>query len=169
MPNLLIYILILIPILLVLTILSSLLNRGRLNKNLKAYTYTRKPYIMTKGENEFFQVLTKILQNKYYIFPQIHLTTFLEHKVMGQTWKGAKAHIDRLSVDYVICDKKYLSPMIAIELDDSTHNRGDRIVRDTEVERILQEAKVPLIRIPYTDRFKEEEIKEKVFQYLKSN
>ena len=140
MPNLLIYILILIPILLVLTILSSLLNRGRLNKNLKAYTYTRKPYIMTKGENEFFQVLTKILQNKYYIFPQIHLTTFLEHKVMGQTWKGAKAHIDRLSVDYVICDKKYLSPMIAIELDDSTHNRGDRIVRDTEVERILQEA-----------------------------
>ena len=124
---------------------------------------------MTKGENEFFQVLTKILQNKYYIFPQIHLTTFLEHKVMGQTWKGAKAHIDRLSVDYVICDKKYLSPMIAIELDDSTHNRGDRIVRDTEVERILQEAKVPLIRIPYTDRFKEEEIKEKVSQYLKSN
>ena len=124
---------------------------------------------MTKGENEFFQILTKILQNKYYIFPQMHLTTFLEHKVTGQTWKGAKAHIDRLSVDYVICDKKYLSPIIAIELDDSTHNRGDRIVRDTEVERILQEAKVPLIRIPYTDRFKEEEIKEKIFKYLKSN
>lgn len=167
MPTFLMYILILFPIFLILAILSSLLSRNRLNKNLKGYRYTRKTYLMTKGENEFFQILFKIIDNKYHIFPQIHLISLLEHKIAGQSWKGAKSHIDRLSVDYVICDRRYLSPILAIELDDISHKRGDRIERDLRVERILAEARIPLLRVKYKDRLNEEIIRESLSQFLK--
>lgn len=131
------------------------------------YKYTRKTYLVTKAENQFFKILLKILNNKYHVFPQIHLISLLEHKIVGQGWKGAKNHIDRLSVDYVICDRKYLSPIVAIELDDITHERGDRIARDLRVERILREAKIPLVRITYKDRFNEKIIKESLSQFLR--
>ncbi|MNY83493.1 hypothetical protein D3C86_2263080 [compost metagenome] len=36
--------------------------------------------------------------------------------------------------------------MVAIELDDTTHERDDRRLRDDEVERIFSEAGVPLVR-----------------------
>lgn len=133
------------------------------------YRYRKKPFLVTKGENEFYHVLHRIIKNQYLIFPQIHLISLLEHQLRGQGWRGAKAYIDRLSVDYVICDKKHLMPILAIELDDSTHNREERIERDMKVESILKQAGIPLVRVPYIDRFKEEKIKEKVFQYLKSN
>lgn len=131
------------------------------------YRYSRKTYLVTKAESEFFKVLIKILDNKYHIFPQIHLISLLEHKIAGQNWKGAKSHIDRLSVDYVICDRRYLSPILAIELDDISHERGDRIERDLRVERILAEAKIPLLRVKYKDRLNEEIIRESLSQFLK--
>lgn len=37
---------------------------------------------------------------------------------------------------------------MAIELDDRTHQREDRLRRDTFVEKVLKQAGVPLIRIP---------------------
>lgn len=131
------------------------------------YKYTRKTYLVTKAENEFFKILLKILDNQYHVFPQIHLISLLEHRIVGQGWKGAKNHIDRLSVDYVICDRTYLSPILAIELDDITHERGDRIARDLRVERILEEAKIPLVRVRYKDRFNQEIIKKHLSQFLK--
>ena len=41
--------------------------------------------------------------------------------------------------------------MYAIELDDFTHERSDRIERDSEVERIFEEAKLPLVRFKNRD------------------
>lgn len=65
----------------------------------------------------------------------------------GQNWRAALAHINRKSVDFVLCDKAYLSPKLAIELDDKSHGVLDRQDRDREVERILREAHVPLLRL----------------------
>lgn len=44
-----------------------------------------------------------------------------------------------------------MKPVCAIELDDSSHEREDRRVRDIEVERILEQAQIPFIRISTSD------------------
>jgi very-short-patch-repair endonuclease len=92
----------------------------------------------------------------------VHLPTLVDNKVVGQNWRGAFRHISEKSVDFVLCDKEYLSPKLAIELDDKTHERPERQERDREVERILQDAGVPLLRIINRGRFNASELAEQV-------
>lgn len=119
------------------------------------YHYTKRDLIMTPAETRFFKLLCHILDDEYYVFPQVHLSSLLEHKVYGQNWWGAFHHINRKSVDYVICDKQNVRPLLAIELDDWSHSLDKRKERDEEVEKIFEAAKLPLIRFDgnrkYTD------------------
>jgi len=111
-----------------------------------SYSYNSKELLMTRTEAEFFTKLDQAVSERYYVFPQVHLSALLDHRVKGQEWKYAFSHINGKSVDYVLCDKSTLRPVYAIELDDFTHNRSDRIERDNEVERIFKEARLPLVR-----------------------
>ncbi|MDB5237924.1 MAG: hypothetical protein JWM46_194 [Candidatus Kaiserbacteria bacterium] len=102
---------------------------------------------MTNAEMTFYNSLGQAVGKDYRIFAQVHLPTIVDHKVPGQNWKPAFSHINGKSVDFVLCDKDTLSTVLAIELDDKTHERPDRVERDTEVERILKQVGVPLLRI----------------------
>lgn len=120
------------------------------------YHYERRNLIMTQAENNFFKMLDEAIGQKYYVFPQVHLSSLLEHKIHGQDWWKAFHHINRKSVDFVICDKQTVRPLAAIELDDWSHKLNKRKVRDTEVERIFEGANFPLLRFghngPYTSK-----------------
>jgi hypothetical protein len=118
----------------------------RLFKKAPVYSYGRKDFIMTKAENDFFGVLKELLEDRYQIFPQVHLDALFNYKVKGQNWKGARWHINRTSVDFVVCDKTDARPLLAIELDDYSHDAEDRRSRDVEVERIFANANMPLLR-----------------------
>jgi len=116
------------------------------NKQKKKFSYTPKDSLMTPSEMDFFWKLNKVVGDRYFIFPQVHLSALLDHHVVGQEWKYAFYHINGKSVDYVLCSKTTLQPIYAIELDDPSHDRADRIARDVEVERIFDEANIPLVR-----------------------
>ena len=137
------------------------------SKSKSLYNYKQKAFLMSRAEHEFFDILVDITKDQYHVFPQIHLSTILDNKVVGQNWKGAFRHIDEKSVDFVICDKAYIRPLLAIELDDKTHVREDRKIRDVEVERILNEANLPLLRFENHGSFNKEEIRRVVFEKLK--
>jgi|SRR3989344_901686 len=115
------------------------------------YEYTRKKFLLTRAEHECYDALVATVGDMYFIFAQVHLPTIVDHKVVGQNWRASFSHISQKSVDFVLCDKKDISPLLAIELDDRSHERPDRIERDHEVARILKEAGVPLYRIKRPD------------------
>jgi very-short-patch-repair endonuclease len=119
---------------------------------------------MTKSESEFFRMLDKAVCDRYYIFPQAHLSAILNHKVPGQNWKYAFRHINGKSVDYVLCDKQTLKPVYAVELDDYTHSYSDRQERDQEVERMLQSAGIPLVRFGEYKTLTKDEISRRFFE-----
>lgn len=110
------------------------------------YRYFAKNYIMTQRESSFFKLLNDVLGTKWYIVPQVHLSALLNHKVNGQNWNAAFRHINGKSVDFVLLSKESMKPVCAIELDDASHERSDRMARDEEVERIFKQAKIPLAR-----------------------
>lgn len=126
------------------------------------YQYKRKNFFLTRAEHECYDALVEAVGQEYRIYAQVHLPTLLEHKIKGQDWRAALAHINRKSVDFVLCDKAYISPKLAIELDDKSHERPDRQERDREVERILQEAGVPLLRLENHGSFNASELTEKI-------
>ena len=111
------------------------------------YEYRKRKSIMSVPEREFFYLLYRAVGDKYRIFAQVHLPTLVDHKIPGQDWRGAFRHIDEKSVDFVLCDKSYIAPLLAMELDDSSHEREDRQERDSIVENILSHAGLPLLRI----------------------
>ena len=123
------------------------------------YRYDRKNFFLTRAEHECYDALVEAVGAEYRIFAQVHLPTLVDHTVRGQDWRAALAHINRKSVDFVLCDKAYLSPKLAIELDDKSHERSDRQERDREVERILRDAGVTLLRIENRGNFNPDELK----------
>lgn len=115
------------------------------------YLYTAKKLIMSNTEAGFFKKLQGVAGERYFVFPQVHLSALLDHKVKGQDWRIAFRHINGKSVDYVLCDKATLQPVYAIELDDYTHERRDRVARDSEVERMFKVDNLPLVRFANKD------------------
>lgn len=113
----------------------------------RLFKYKKKDFFMTRAEHQCYDALIKAVGDKYHVFPQAHLPTIVDGRIIGQNWKGSFRHIDEKSVDFVLCDKAYIAPILAIELDDKTHTREDRVMRDKEVERILSMANLPLLRI----------------------
>lgn len=63
-------------------------------------------------------------------------------------------------MDFVLCDPGTLQPIFVIELDDSSHNRPDRMLRDAFVEVVLESAKIPLVRVPVKRNYDQKELGE---------
>ena len=124
----------------------------------RAFQYTRKPCIMTAAERECFAALVAEMGFAYYFFPQVHLDSILSPNESRNNQFSAFRHINQKSVDFVACDKADLRPLFAIELDDKTHTQSKRIARDKEVERILGDAGIPLVRIQNRGRFDSKEL-----------
>lgn len=120
-----------------------------------------KKQIMTDREKSFYHRICFCIPDRYVIFPQIHLSSVLGVR-SGQNFKSAFRHIHQKSVDFVVCDKITLAPVLAIELDDATHSQGDRILRDLEVNAIFADADFPLLRFQ-SIKITNEELK-KIFQ-----
>lgn len=122
------------------------------------YIYSRKDTIMTQTEINFYKRLEMIAGDRYYIFPQIHLTALAKNETRGRYYKLGYQRINRRSVDYVLCDKVSLQPVYAVELDDRTHDTTRRQARDQIVETILTEIGLPLVRFRNTGSLTDEDI-----------
>lgn len=51
-------------------------------------------------------------------------------------------------IDFVLCEQSALRPVLAIELNDSSHAAPTRVARDEVVRRVLAAAGLPLLRVP---------------------
>ena len=97
------------------------------------YSYFRKANFMTEREKVFFWKLRSVCGDNLVVFSQVRVSSLLNHKVRGQNFRAALSRINQKSVDFLLCDARDLRPLLAIELDDKTHNLPDRKKRDSEV------------------------------------
>ena len=118
---------------------------------------------MEINELAFYQTLHEVVSGCI-IIPQAHLSIFLNHKVRGQNWSRAFSRINGKSVDFLICTND-MRPLLAIELDDITHNRPDRQQRDAFVNTVITSAHIPLLRFTASG-WNTDTIKQQVAQAL---
>lgn len=93
----------------------------------------------------------------YYVFPQVNLDKIIYANGQHSYRNPYYNKIDRKSVDYVLFDKVNISPVLAIELDDYTHQRADRQARDGFVDRVFDRCGIPILRI--NSMLREEELR----------
>ena len=67
----------------------------------------------------------------------------------GEDWKqGFGGRISQKHLDFVIADAASTAILLAIELDDQSHKRADRVARDDFLDRAMTAANVPLLASP---------------------
>lgn len=155
-----------IPVILVIIIKAIVSDSGN-QKTSTVYRYNRKYVIMTEREQEFYKKLKLVCGDSILIFPQIHLSSLFFHNVKGQNFKLAFRFINRLSVDFVLVDSRNFKTLLAIELDDSTHNEKDRIKRDLIVNDIFEKANFPFLRVD-SIKIDNEKLKEMILESIKN-
>src|SRR5438067_13456161 len=108
--------------------------------------FFRRKYLLTNAEKEFAQALRSIV-GSHTIWAKVRLADLVGADKRHLLRKSNFDYIKSKHIDFVICDAA-LSPIIAVELDDSSHQRPDRVARDRDVNRILEIASLPILRVP---------------------
>ncbi len=117
--------------------------------------YKKKSFLLTKAEYNFDKVLREIVQDKYYVGRQVVLSSIVE---VTTNSKSYRSKIDKKTIDFVLFNKAGYTPHLAIELDDHSHLRWDRIERDEFVQDVLVKAGIKLVRIKNSYSYDKEEL-----------
>src|SRR3989344_9285204 len=96
--------------------------------------YRKKDSVMNKSEAAFFFELQRQIPNNYFIFPKMRIADIID-ATEGYGLQYRKNKILPKHIDFLICNS-YLNPVVAIELNGSSHNRPDRIERRSEERRV---------------------------------
>ncbi len=110
---------------------------GKIKLNSK---YVRKGALVTRAEYDFLQTLRQIEPNKYEVVPQVALVNVIDKKT-NTSYRGELFRV----CDYCFCDRDTFEPLLLVELNDSSHNRSDRKLRDEKVAAICADAHLPLV------------------------
>lgn len=76
--------------------------------------------------------------------------------------QSAHNKIDRKHVDFLVCHPETTRPLLAIELDDLSHNRRDRRDRDDFVDAAFHTAQLPILHIPAAASYDPAELTRKI-------
>lgn len=104
--------------------------------------YIKKDSIMNRSEMAFFFELKRQVPDGYHIFSNVRIADIIR-AVDGVGFYHRRNRILPKSIDFLICDM-YLKPIVAIEVNGSSHYRLDRIARDHLVQKIFKEAQLPI-------------------------
>ncbi len=118
--------------------------------------YRKKSFLLTRTEYNFDKVLREVVQDRYYIGRQVPLSSIVE---VTSSYKPHRSKIDKKTIDFVLFNKAGYTPHLAIELDDPSHFRWNRIQRDKFVEDVLQKAGIKILRIKTSYSYNTDEIK----------
>lgn len=124
------------------------------------FLYKLKKTLITKKEQEFFEVIKDSVPKGYNVFPQINLAAIIE-KTDNSRFRNELFR----NIDFLITNENY-EPKIAIEINDQTHLTPDRRERDEKVKKICEEAGIPIINLWTSYGVNKEYIKDRINKSL---
>lgn len=109
--------------------------------NQPLFLYDVKQTLLTKSEKDFYYGIIAAVPQGYSVFPQINLAAFINRK------DDARFHNELFrNVDFLITDATF-KPILVIEVNDQSHLTPDRKERDEKVQKICEEAGIPILKL----------------------
>jgi hypothetical protein len=124
-----------------------------------------KQFILSRPERQFYKILRGLVAPNPVLI-KVRLADLIEADEEHQLHKVNFDAIKAKHIDFLVCDAA-LSPIIAVELDDSSHQRPDRKARDRDVDRIFQLASFPLVHIPQQQSYDPADIEKQLLTTLR--
>lgn len=127
----------------------------------KRLPYRVRDDFLSPAERSFFGVLQRSVNGRAVVFAKVRVADL----IYVRRGEGKTRHQNRINskhIDFVLCSLDSVRPLAAIELDDSSHQRKDRIVRDDFLESVFEAAELPLIRFPVRRQYDIREVSEQI-------
>lgn len=108
------------------------------------YNNYKKAKILTVREHKQYIMLKEITDNlDLIIFTKMRVADLITLKNNNT---GDFNRIKSKHIDFIVCNQ-FLDVICCIEIDDSTHQRKDRIARDKFINKLFKHCKLPLLRV----------------------
>jgi len=129
--------------------------------------YFRKRFLLSKPEKYFYNILREAF-GAHTVLAKVRLADLVEANRGHPNWQANFNRIKSKHIDFVVCDA-WLCPLVAVELDGSSHERADRQRRDALVDQILADVSLEIVRVPRQKRYSHEEIRRLLLPKLNSS
>lgn len=109
--------------------------------NDSGFLYNVRKTLISKSEQSFYNVIKSVVPIGYCVFPQINLASIIDRT------DESRFHNELFrNVDFLITDSEY-HPKFIIEINDQSHLNSERKKRDEKVQRICEEAGIPILKL----------------------
>lgn len=123
--------------------------------------------VLSRAELSFYHVLRTAVGSDVALFTKVNLGDLFGVKTKDASERQRyRNKIDRKHVDFLLCDPNQMRPLVAIELDDKSHQRKDRQARDAFVDEVFQVAGLPLVRVPAQKGYSIETVRSLLGEHL---
>ena len=120
--------------------------------------YRRRESLFTYRERVFYRALMEDVGSEYQVFAKVRLGDFV---YLANEPPDRKHHLNQIQckhVDFLLCDNKSQQPLLAIELDDSSHTKYDHRESDEFKSDLFNKVGLKLLRVKVQQRYPEGEI-----------
>lgn len=127
--------------------------------------FRRQEYIFSNAEYRFFNHLVEAVGDDYLVFGKVRIADVLtpDDRLSGKAWWRAFTAISSKHLDFVLC-RQDASIVCAIELDDRSHNKPERLERDALVDAACTQAGLPLARFAVSRRYEAADIRRTLYE-----
>ena len=129
--------------------------------------FARRSYFFSAAERSFYEILCR-LSPEHTVFAKVRLADLVRVQASGREFWQRFNSISGKHVDFVLCDEQ-LAPIVAIELDDSSHEEPERLARDQFVDSVLESAALPIVHVPARRGYVLDEIRQLLAPHLRMN
>lgn len=120
--------------------------------------------ILTLAEQTFWLALQQCLPEGILLFSKVRLADIVNVR-KGLDAKKRFSYFNRISrkhIDFILCSEASLHPVLAIELDDTSHRRESVALNDKKKDDILKGAKIGILRIRARRKYNTADLKQKI-------
>lgn len=131
------------------------------DEDIEKLPYRRK-FLLTKNEYWFYKSLKEIADKYgFAVLAKIRFADLVEVSAEADKKEYMKyfGKIKSKHIDFILCKKDNLYPELLIELNDSSHNKEDRIKRDEFVKKIAEKVGYKMVFVDGTQNLEETIIK----------
>lgn len=143
--------------------------KGKHPQKSEELLFESKAPLFSPAERSFLGVLEQAVGSRYRVFGKVRLGDIVKPAKALTKSKATAGHnkINQKHVDFVVCAASDLAVFGVIELDDKSHERGDRVERDNLVDQALGGAKIPVVHFSAKRAYSVQEVRRELVDKLR--
>lgn len=123
-------------------------------RQLSHFPYRKRAHFLSPAEQSFYTVLTAAIGADMHLLAKVRLIDLLDLPTATPRFQHHFYQVVAKHVDFVLCDRQTLTPLLVIELDDSSHLQPERRERDAFVDQVLATIALPIRHVPVRSHYR---------------